>query len=88
LVYLTLLAAVPHTPAWSPSVAIVMILANLVALAIGRPAIQKRGVGPSLPVEVPGLFSGFGWPELLAVACFGHILGTGLILGLANAGVL
>jgi photosystem I subunit 10 len=34
------------------------------------------------------LFSGFGLSELLAVTSFGHILGVGLILGLAQAGLL
>lgn len=65
-----------------------MITANLFAIAIGYYAIQKRGVGPSLPVDMPAMFTGFGIPELLATASFGHILGTGLILGLSNAGLL
>lgn len=84
---LPILAAV-HTPAWSPSVGLVMIAANLFAVAIGYYAIQKRGVGPQLPVELPAMFTGFGLPELLATASFGHILGAGFILGLSNAGVI
>jgi photosystem I subunit 10 len=47
-----------------------------------------KGVGPSLPVQLPGLFAGFGLPELLGITSFGHILGAGLILGLAQAGLL
>lgn len=86
--YLPLLAAVARTPSWSPSVAIVMIACNLFAIAIGYYAIQKRGVGPQLPMEMPAMFTGFGVPELLATASFGHLLGTGLILGLGNAGLL
>ncbi len=82
------LLAVARTVEWSPNVAIVMIAANLLAVAIGRYAIQRRGVGPSLPVKAPGLFEGFGVPELLATTSFGHILGAGAILGLTNAGVL
>ena len=85
---LNLLAAVPVTNPWSPNVAIIMILANLFALVVGRYGIQVKGVGPSLPVQLPGLFSGFGLPELLAVTSFGHILGVGMILGLSQAGVL
>ncbi len=73
---------------WGPSTAIIVIACNLFAIAIGRYAIKKRGVGPSLPVELPGLFSGFGVPELLATACFGHILAAGMVLGLSNAGIL
>lgn len=84
----TSLATVARTVEWSPNIAIVMIAANLVAIAIGRYAIQRRGVGPALPVQVPGLFEGFGVPELLATTSFGHILGAGLILGLSNAGIL
>ena len=80
--------AVARTIEWSPNIAIIMIAANLVAIAIGRYAIQRRGVGPSLPVKVPGLFEGFGVPELLATTSFGHILGAGIILGLSNAGIL
>ncbi|MGA0199106.1 MAG: photosystem I reaction center subunit PsaK, partial [Prochlorotrichaceae cyanobacterium] len=62
---------VPPTPTWSFSVAIVMIACNLFAISIGFYAIQKRGAGPALPVSLPGLFEGFGWPEFLATASFG-----------------
>ncbi|WP_369821834.1 photosystem I reaction center subunit PsaK [Planktothrix sp. PCC 11201] len=80
---------VPITVSWSPSVAIVMIISNLVAIFIGFYAISKenRGKGPSLP-GLPRMFTGFGIPELLATASFGHILGAGVILALGNAGVL
>ncbi len=81
-------AAAPRTVEWSPTVGIVMSLTCLFALAVGRPAIQKRSGGPSLPVQLPALFDGFSLPELLATMSFGHILGAGLILGLSNAGVL
>ena len=81
-------ATVPLTPEWSPTVGIVMVLANLFAFAIGRFAIQKKGVGPDLPLSKPAILSNFGIPELLATASFGHILGAGIILGLANAGAL
>lgn len=83
-----LLAAVPVTPTWSPSVGLLMITANVFALVIARYGIQVKGVGPRLPVELPGLFSGFGLAELLAVTSFGHVLGAGLILGVAQAGLL
>ncbi|MEY2979522.1 MAG: photosystem I reaction center subunit PsaK [Prochlorotrichaceae cyanobacterium] len=79
---------VPPTPTWSFSVAIVMIACNLFAISIGFYAIQKRGAGPALPVSLPGLFEGFGWPEFLATASFGHLLGAGMILGMSNAGLL
>jgi photosystem I subunit 10 len=79
---------VPQTVSWNFNVALVMILANIFAIVIGRFAIQQAGVGPDLPVVKPALWKNFGIPELLATASFGHILGAGLILGLSNAGVL
>ena len=78
----------PPTAPWSFSVAIVMITCNLFAIAIGFYAIQKRSEGPALPIALPGLFQGFGLPEFLANMSFGHLLGAGLILGMANAGLL
>lgn len=78
-----------HTPEWSLGVGLTMILCNLFVISIGRFAIKERGKGPALPISSSksGLFEGFGVPELLATMSFGHILGTGVILGLANAGV-
>lgn len=78
----------PTTPEWSFQVALIMVACNLFAIVIGRYAIQKPGAGPAIPVNLPGLFEGFGVPELLATASFGHILGAGMILGLSNAGLL
>ena len=89
---ISLIAAIqpttPPTPEWTPAVGVVMILCNLLAIAIGRFAIKQPGVGPDLPTSKPALFRKFGIPELLATMSFGHILGTGAILGLTNAGVL
>ncbi|NER82645.1 MAG: photosystem I reaction center subunit PsaK [Leptolyngbya sp. SIO1D8] len=80
--------AAPTTPGWSLQVALIMITCNLFVIAIGRYAIKKPGAGPKLPFSLPGLFEGFGVPELLATTSFGHILGAGMILGLASAGLL
>lgn len=92
MINLTLLAAVqstvPPTPGWTPTTGLIMILCNLLAIAIGRFAIQQPGVGPDLPADKPALFRKFGIPELLATMSFGHIIGTGVILGLTNAGVI
>jgi photosystem I subunit 10 len=67
-----------------------MILCNLLALAIGYYGINRknRGKGPALPATVPGMFKGFGIPELLATTSFGHSIGAGAILGSGNAGIL
>jgi photosystem I subunit X len=75
-------ATVPATPEWSFSIGLVMIVCNIIGLAIAKFATQDRGTKPASPVP------GFGFPQLLAGACFGHILGTGVILGLTNSGVL
>ncbi len=83
---ITLLAATPSTIPWSLNVAIVMVACNLVAIAIGRFAIQNAG--QSMPIPFKGPFDRFGIPELLATTSFGHILGAGMILGLSNAGIL
>lgn len=79
----------PSTAEWSVNVAIIMMICNFLAIAIGYYAISKenRGRGPSLP-GLPALFTGFGVPELLATGSFGHILGAGVILALGNSGVL
>ncbi len=83
-------STIPTTPEWSPMVALTMILCNLLAIAIGYYGISKqnRGKGPALPLVMPGMFKGFGIPELLATTSLGHLLGAGVILGLGNAGVL
>lgn len=87
LIYLTtLLAAVPHTPAWSPKIAAVMIICNIIAIAFGKLTIKNQDADPQLPS--PGLFGGMGLPALLGVTSFGHVLGAGAILGLSNLGVL
>ncbi len=82
----TLLAVAPRAADWSPSVGIVMILANIVAIAIGKLTIQKPSEGPALPSS--NLFGGFGLGALLGTTAFGHILGAGTILGLSALGVL
>ena len=76
------LAAAFRASNWSPSVAVVMILANVLAIAIGKFTIQRPNVGP----EVPGL--GLSVPALIGSAALGHILGAGAILGLTNTGAL
>ncbi|MBW4485929.1 MAG: photosystem I reaction center subunit PsaK [Tildeniella torsiva UHER 1998/13D] len=86
LAFLPILAAVPNTLEWSPKVAVVMILCNILAIAIGKFTIKHPSSPPAMPS--PELFGGFGLPAVLGTASFGHILGAGAILGLANLGVL
>ncbi|TVR12370.1 MAG: photosystem I reaction center subunit PsaK [Phormidium sp. GEM2.Bin31] len=79
-------ALTPATSAWSPSIAIVMVVCNILAIAIGKYSIKYPSVGPQAPS--PNLFGGFGIPAIIATTSFGHILGVGAILGLQSAGVL
>ncbi len=82
----TLLAAATTPLQWSPTVGIIMIISNIIAIAFGKSTIKYPSVGPSLPS--PNLFGGFGLPAVLATTAFGHILGVGVILGLHNLGRL
>lgn len=88
----SLLAAVqptvPPTPAFSPSVFIVMAVFNILGLFVARNAVQKPGVGPKLPFALPGFGNNFSLAQFIAGLSFGHILGTGAILGLTNTGLL
>lgn len=81
-----LLATVPTTLEWSPKVAIVMIICNVIAIAFGKLTIKYPSSGPALPS--PDLFGGFGLPALLGATSFGHLLGAGVILGLASLGAI
>ena len=81
-----LLATVPTTLEWSPKVAIVMIICNVIAIAFSKLTIKYPNSGPALPS--PNLFGGFGLPALLGATSFGHLLGAGVILGLANLGAI
>ncbi len=83
---LPVLAAVPTTLSWSPKVAGVMIVCNILAIAFGKFTIKYPNVGPAMPS--PSLFGGFGLPAVLGTASLGHLLGAGVILGLANLGAL
>jgi photosystem I subunit 10 len=81
-----LIALVPQTVAWSAKTCAVMVLSNVLCIVVGRYVIQVKGTAPSLPIS--GSFSGFGLPELLASTSLGHIVGSGVILGLSYIGVL
>ncbi len=83
---MSLLAVVPTTLEWSPKVAVVMILCNVVAIAIGKATIKYPSEGPALPSSE--LFGGMGLPALLGTTSFGHVLGAGVILGLAYLGAI
>ena len=80
------LAIAPATISWSPKVALVMIVANVIAIAIGKATIKHPNVGAPLPNATR--FGGLSHASLLATTSLGHILGIGAIQGLASRGVL
>ncbi|MEB3883120.1 photosystem I reaction center subunit PsaK [Lyngbya sp. CCY1209] len=77
-----LVLAAATTTSWGPSIAIVMVICNVLAIAIGKFTIQQQTVGASTPIA--GMSAG----AVVGSICLGHILGAGVILGLANVGVL
>jgi photosystem I subunit X len=75
---LLLAAAVPMSQAWSPMIAIIMVVCNVLGLAAASNSKVKAGplVGP--------LTMG----QAIGGTCFGHVLGAGAILGLTSIGVI
>lgn len=86
IILLAATTTAPSTLEWTPNVALVMIVCNIVAIIIGKYGIQQQNSGPQLPA--PAFFGNMGVPALLATTSFGHLIGAGVILGLANLGVL
>lgn len=80
------LGITPATIAWTPKVGLVMVIANVIAIAIGKATIQHQNEGLALPNNK--FFGGFGHGAMLGCTSFGHILGLGAIQGLAASGVL
>jgi photosystem I subunit X len=74
-----LLATTSMSQAWSPTVAIVMVVANVLGVLASTAVKQKAG--PQLP-------GGISFAQLIGGTCFGHILGAGAILGLTSQGVI
>ncbi len=88
---LNLLAAVqptvPATPAWSPTVGIIMAAFCVLGLIVANNAVERPGVGAKLPFTIPGLNPNFSLGQFVGGMAFGHILGAGAILGLTNLGL-
>jgi len=82
----TLLAIAPASITWSPKVALVMVICNVVAIAIGKATIKQPNVGLQLPSAA--MFGGLSHGAMLGTLSLGHILGMGTILGLASRGVV
>lgn len=69
----------PLSQEWSPTIAIVMLGANVLGLLAATNSKVKAG---------PALLGGFTAAQLIGGTCLGHILGTGAILGLTRVGIL
>nr|QUE29135.1 PsaK [Erythrotrichia welwitschii] len=80
-----LLSAATYTSNWSIQTGVIMAICNIIAVSIGRYAIQVRGLGPSIPVS---FLDGFGLAELLATTSLGHVIGAGAIIGLRSIGFI
>jgi photosystem I subunit X len=74
-------ATVPPTPAWSPTVAIIISISSLVMVLLST-RIERPLVGPKFPVLPISV------PTFVAAMAFGHIIGVGIVLGLTNIGRL
>jgi photosystem I subunit X len=82
----TLLAVAARTPDWSPSIGLIMLACNIVAILFAKFTVKYPNVGPGIPVLSD--VSGLSLPALLGATSFGHIIGAGVILGLTNTGAL
>lgn len=71
-------AVVPMSQAWSPTIAIVMVAANVIGVLA---AMTSKKAGPALA-------GGITIAQIVGGTCLGHVLGAGAILGLTSAGVI
>ena len=80
MLHTTSFAIVPvvMSQAWSPTIAIVMVAANVLGV-LAATGSKKAG---------PALAGGFTAGQLIGGACFGHVLGAGAILGLTRIGII
>jgi photosystem I subunit X len=82
----TLLAVAPRAADWSPTVGLIMIVCNVLAIAIGKFTIKQQNVGLGLPSGA--MFGGMSHGAMMGTTSLGHLLGAGVILGLSNMGVI
>jgi photosystem I subunit X len=68
---------IPMSQAWSPTVGIVMVVANLLGILA---ATKAKKAGPML--------GGLTLAQVIGGASFGHLLGAGAILGLTSIGTI
>lgn len=81
-------ATVPHTPTWSPTVGIIISLSCLVVLLLAGNNIKYPQVGDKMPFPLPGPFNNPSLGTFVASMAFGHVVGVGIVLAMANLGRL
>jgi photosystem I subunit X len=82
MLHSTLLLAAANGPlsqTWSPTIAIVMVVCNVLGILAATTSKVKAG---------PALAGGLTAAQLVGGACFGHLIGAGAILGLTRSGVI
>ena len=75
-----------ETYTWTPHVAGIMIICNIIAIAITKNTIGSSSEGLQLPK--PKMFGYMNHAGMLVATSFGHILGIDAIQGLASIGYL
>jgi photosystem I subunit X len=75
---LSFAAAIPMSQAWSPTIAIVMVVANVMGV-LAAATTKKAG---------PTLMGGLTIAQVIGGTAFGHLIGAGAILGLTGIGVI
>nr|YP_009369973.1 photosystem I reaction center subunit X [Boldia erythrosiphon]ARO90661.1 photosystem I reaction center subunit X [Boldia erythrosiphon] len=76
-----LISTIANISVCSTKMGIIMFISNIITIIIGRYSIKVRGLGASILITS---INGFGLPELLATTSLGHIIGTGIILGVSS----
>ena len=84
--FIPLLAIAPATVSWSPKVALVMVVCNVISIGIGKATIKHPNECIKLPCY--SFFGGMSHASMLATTSLGHMIGIGAIQGLAARGVL
>jgi photosystem I subunit X len=78
MLHSVLFAATAMSQPWSPTIAIIMAVCNVLGVAA---AMKSPKAGPSLGGALT-------LGQALGGTCFGHVLGAGAILGLTGIGVI
>ena len=71
---------------WTPHVAGIMIICNIIGIIITKRTIGASSEGLQLPK--PKMFGYMNHAGMLAATSFGHVLGIGAIQGLSAIGYL